>query len=259
MKAIILAGGYAIRLLPLTKHIPKPLLPVAGKPVIDYLIDQISQIKEVDTIIVSTNKYYENNFRYWLRYIPAHSKEIKVVIEYTTSEKEKLGAIAALQYIIQTEELNNEELLVVAGDNIFEFSLSELVNYYKNYNKPVIAMSDFSQKDRSELSRYGLGILDEQHKLIGFQEKPREPRSTFVATGCYIYPPHISNLLMEYVKEHNSPDAPGYFIEWLYKRIDVYAFISDKLWYDIGSMESYDQVNTSYEEKLTLALKTALP
>ena len=115
MKAIILAGGYAIRLLPLTKHIPKPLLPVAGKPVVDYIIDQLLQIEDVDEIIVSTNKYYELNFRYWLNNLPQHSKKIKVVTEWTSSEKGKLGAVAALKYIIDYEDLCNDEILVVAG------------------------------------------------------------------------------------------------------------------------------------------------
>jgi glucose-1-phosphate thymidylyltransferase len=250
MKAIILAGGYAVRLLPLTRHIPKPLLPVAGKPVIDYIIDQLNLIPEVDEIIISTNKHYEPNFRYWLSRLPENSKIIKVVTEHTTSEKEKLGAIAALKYIIQTESLKNDELMVVAGDNIFEFSLNDMVKFFKSFNEPVIALSDLSNRGLSELKKYGLGIVDEKHKVIGFQEKPQEPKSSLAATGCYIFPPKILNLLSEYLKEKNSPDAPGYFVEWLHKRADIYAFVSDKMWYDIGSVESYDQVNEYYKDKL---------
>jgi glucose-1-phosphate thymidylyltransferase len=250
MKAIILAGGYAVRLLPLTRHIPKPLLPVAGKPVIDYIIDQLIQIPEVDEIIISTNKHYETNFRYWLSRLPEGSKKIKVVSEQTASEKEKLGAIAALKYIIQTESLESDELLVVAGDNIFEFSLNDMVKFFKRHNKPVIALCDLSSGDRSELKKYGLGILDEKQKVIGFQEKPQNPKSSLAATGCYIYPSKIYNLLSEYLNAKNSPDAPGYFVEWLYKRTDIYAFVSDKMWYDIGSVESYDQVNEYFKNKL---------
>jgi glucose-1-phosphate thymidylyltransferase len=249
MKAIILAGGFAIRLLPLTKHIPKPLLPVAGKPVIDYILEQINQIQEIDKVIVSTNEYYENNFRYWLSGISGHSKEIKVLYEGSKTEKRKLGAIAALQYVIETENLFNEELLVVAGDNLFEFSLIEFIKYYRKYRKPVIALCNKTNVDVAELRKYGLGILDGYKRVIGFQEKPQEPKSSYIATGCYIYPPEILHYLQDYLKEKNNPDAPGFFIEWLHKRTDIYAFVSSEAWYDIGSLELYDQVNEYFKNK----------
>ena len=254
MKAIILAGGYAVRLLPLTKHIPKPLLPVAGKPVIDYIVDQLIKIQEIDKIIVSTNEYYESNFRYWLRAFPESSRLIKLVCERTRTEKRKLGAIAALQNVIQQEGFVDEDLLVVAGDNLFEFSLYEFIKYYNKRKKPVIAFSNRANIEADELRKYGLGILDEQQKLIGFQEKPREPKSSFVATGCYIYPADIQHYLGEYLEEHNNPDAPGYFVEWLHKKTDVYAFVSGETWYDIGSIESYDQVNEYFKHNRNISM-----
>lgn len=259
MKAIILAGGYAVRLLPLTKHIPKPLLPVAGKPVIDYIIEQINKVKEIDKIIVSTNQYYENNFRYWLRCIPENSKAIKLVCESSNSEKGKLGSIAALQYVIQAENLNSEDLLVVSGDNIFEFDLDEFVGYFSRYKNTVIALCNLSNKNTDELKQYGLGIIDENQKLTGFQEKPQEPKSSNVATGCYVYPRGIQRFLQEYLQEKNNPDAPGYFIQWLYKRVDIHAFVFNQTWYDIGSIESYDQVNDYFKNKLSSQPKSVQP
>jgi glucose-1-phosphate thymidylyltransferase len=249
MKAIILAGGFAVRLLPITKHIPKPLLPVAGKPVIDYIIDQLDRIDEIDQIIISTNQYYENNFKHWLQGRTQHPKEVKLICEPATSEKQKLGAIAALRYVIQTTQVADQELIVIAGDNIFEFELAEFINFYKKYRQPVIALCDLRSRGLNELKKFGLGIVDNHQRLIGFQEKPPEPQSTCVATGCYVYPPAIINYLQEYLEDKNNPDAPGYFIEWLHRKIAVYAFISDKSWYDIGSIESYDQVNQFYREK----------
>lgn len=250
MKAIILAGGYATRLMPLTKHIPKPLLPVAGKPVIDYTIEKLNQVAEIDGIIVTTNKVYESNFKYWLQCHPQNPKNIKIVSDNTKTEKEKLGAVATLQFIIQSQELDDQELLVIAGDNIFEFSLNEFVNYYRKYNQPVIAVCDLANKDKNELKRYGLAIMDDQQKVIGFQEKPQNPQSSRVATGCYIYPRDIQKYLTAYLADKNNPDAPGYFVEWLHKRVDVYGFVPAKTWYDIGSMESYDQVNDYFKNKL---------
>ncbi len=250
MKAIILAGGYATRLMPLTKHIPKPLLPVAGKPVIDYIIEQLNQVAEIDGIIVTTNNFYESNFKYWLQCHPQNPKNIKIVSDNTKTEKEKLGAVATLQFIIQSQGLDDQELLVVAGDNIFEFSLNDFVNYYKKCNQPVIALCDLANKDKNELKRYGLAVIDDQQKVISFQEKPQEPQSSCVATGCYIYPGYIQNYLKAYLADKNNPDAPGYFVEWLHKRVDVYGFVPAKTWYDIGSMESYDQVNDYFKNKL---------
>lgn len=251
MKAIILAGGYATRLWPLTKHIPKALLPVAGKPVIDFMIEQITQVREVDEIIVSTNASFENSFRYWLRGVPQQVKSIlKIVIERTRREEEKLGAIAAIGYVIEKEGLTDDDLLILAGDNLFEFRLVTLVDFYEKYRKPVVAFCNLESVDDKVKGNYGVGVLDKNNRVVGFQEKPPEPRSALVATGCYLYPAFIVKLIQDYLKDKNNPDAPGYFMEWLHRRTDIYGFVFDEAWYDIGSLESYDQVNEHYKDKV---------
>jgi glucose-1-phosphate thymidylyltransferase len=248
MKAIILAGGYAVRLLPLTRHIPKPLLPVAGKPVIDYIVDQLVDIPDIDKIIVSTNTWYAENFRYWQQHLSPGDKEIAVVSEPTHSEQEKFGAIAALNFIIQNQKLADEELLIIAGDNIFEFRLKDFILFYRKYLKPAIALCDLSQGN-FDLKQYGLASLDGQSRLIDFQEKPASPRSSLAATGCYIYPRGLLANLRRYLADQHSPDAPGYFVEWLHKQINVYGFVFHETWYDIGSLESYDLVNAYFKQK----------
>ena len=193
MKAIILAGGYALRLLPLTKHIPKPLLPVAGKPIIDYLLEQLARITEVDEIIVSTNARFKNHFQYWLRGVPEPIKYIlKLVIEPTSEADEKLGAIAALQYVIDREYFADEDILVLAGDNLFEFQLLDFVSFYKRHARPILAFRNMVDSDKSILKNFGLGILNADSKVIGFQEKSSQPASTLIATGCYLYQ-HLSS------------------------------------------------------------------
>ncbi|MCG2822008.1 MAG: NTP transferase domain-containing protein, partial [Candidatus Atribacteria bacterium] len=120
MKAIILAGGYAKRLWPLTKNKPKQLLLVGGRPMIEYIMEKLETQEEIDQIIISTNEKFEDNFKQWL---PGHksSKNIELVIEPTLSEKDKLGSVGALGYLIKKKNIG-EELMIIGGDNLFEFA-----------------------------------------------------------------------------------------------------------------------------------------
>jgi glucose-1-phosphate thymidylyltransferase len=253
MKAVILAGGYATRLWPLTKHIPKALLPIAGKPIIDFILEQMTQIAEIDRIIVSTNASFENHFRYWLRGISQQMRStIKIVVEPTRREEEKLGAIGAIGYLIEQRNLVNDDLLIIAGDNLFEFRLVDLVDFYKQHNKkPVVAFCDLKSEDRVR-GKYGVGLLDKDGKVIDFQEKSPRPKSTLASTGCYLYPVLVVDFMQNYLKDKNNPDAPGYFVDWLCHKTDVYAFIFDEAWYDIGSFEVYDQVNEDYKDRVKI-------
>lgn len=247
MKAIILSGGYATRLWPLTKHIPKALLPIAGKPICDFLIEKIVQIKEIESIIISTNATFENHFRYWSRGIK-QSQKIKLVIEQTKCEEEKLGAIGAIKHVLEQENLT-DDLLIIAGDNIFDFQLTDFINFYKKHQKPVMAFCDLKNIEKVK-GKYGVGVLSKNNKIIDFQEKPMEPLSTLTSTGCYLYPAYIRKLILDYLKDkNNSADALGHFIKWLHQQTDVYGFVFDEVWFDIGSFESYDEANKYYKSK----------
>ncbi|MCL0104457.1 nucleotidyltransferase family protein [Dehalococcoidia bacterium] len=252
MKAIILAAGYAKRLWPLTKHIPKALLPIAGKPIIDFIIEEMIKVREIDEVLISTNLTFENHFRYWLSGLPQELKAIiKMVVEPSTSEEDKLGAIGAIGYAIEQEGLAGKDLLIVAGDNLFEFRLADFVDFYQLHRRPIVAFCDLKDVDRVK-GKYGVGILAENSKLIGFQEKPVAPKSTLASTGCYLYPAYVIEYIQDYLKGKNDPDAPGHFIEWLYRQTDVYGFVFGGAWYDIGSFESYDQANEHYKGRVRL-------
>jgi len=123
MEAIILAGGYATRLWPITLNKPKPLLAIAGKPILDHIIEQLENIPEINNIYISTNKRFAPEFEGWLESIDTN-KKIKVIAEETRNEKEKLGCIKPIQQIIESEKID-DDCLILGGDNLFSFEIKE--------------------------------------------------------------------------------------------------------------------------------------
>ncbi len=248
MKAVVLAGGFATRLYPLTEFTPKPLLPIVGKPIINYIIEKLEMIDEIDLIYVSTNKRFEKHFQNWLSNLNS-KKEIKLIIEGTLNEKEKMGAVGSLKYLIEKENITSD-LMIVAGDNLFDFSLYSFIEYYKKKKAPVVAFYDIKSID--DAKRFGVACVDVNQKVIDFEEKPQNPKSTLVSTCCYLFPENSLELLKEYIDNKNNPDHPGSFIKWLSEKDSVFGFTFDGRWFDIGHMDAYKQANIEYEKKLFL-------
>ncbi|USS41008.1 NDP-sugar synthase [Thermococcus aggregans] len=225
MKVLIMAGGYATRLWPITKGKPKPLLPVGDKYIIDYILEKV---RELDLeVYVSTNKFFERHFKKW-----AERSGVELIVEETLSEEEKLGTIGAIKYAVS--KIGIDDYLIVAGDNLFSFSLKEFLRRYNG--KPLIAVYDVGDFELAK--RYGVVVV-EGDKVIDFQEKPLQPKSTLVSTGVYALPKEIVERIDEYLADGNR-DSPGYFIEWLLKKgVEIHAYKFDDYWYDIGSADSY--------------------
>ncbi|WP_175060133.1 sugar phosphate nucleotidyltransferase [Thermococcus sp. 2319x1] len=225
MKALIMAGGYATRLWPITKGKPKPLLPVGNKYIIDYILEKTKDLGL--EVYVSTNKFFERHFKTW-----AKENNVELIVEETLSEEEKLGTIGAIRYAIS--KLGLDDYLIIAGDNLFSFSLDEFLRHYKG--NPLIAVYDVGDFELAK--RYGVVVL-EGDRVVDFQEKPLQPKSTLISTGVYAIPKDIIGMIEGYLEEGNR-DSPGYFIEWLLRKgIEVYAYKFDYYWYDIGSADSY--------------------
>lgn len=239
MKAIILAGGYGKRLWPLTKYIPKALLDVGGKLMIDHIIEKLENIQEIDTIIVSTNEMFDEPLREWIKDKRTTSKKkIKLIIEPTKDEGGKFGTISGLQYIVEEEDIN-DDCLIVASDNLFDFDIRDFIKFFKEKKSPVIAVFDI--KDKQKAMIYGIVTIDENKKVIDFAEKPTEPPSTLASTACYLFPKDVMRLFGEYIEEGGRKDSPGFFLTWLHKKQNVYAFTFSGHWFDIGDFESLDR------------------
>jgi glucose-1-phosphate thymidylyltransferase len=229
MKAIVLAAGYATRLYPLTETIAKPLLPLAGRPMLDYLLDRIRGAHDVDAVHVVTNHKFAGSFAEW-----ASTREGVVVHDDgTTSEDDRLGAIGDIAFVVRTAQLETDDLLVIAGDNLFDYSLGDFAAFWQRKGA-ASAVVLYDVGDLDLVRQYSSVDLDPDGRLTGFTEKPEHPTSTLVATAAYIYHREHVPLLERYLAEGNAPDQPGRFLAWLVPRVPVYGYTAGGEWRDIG-------------------------
>ena len=245
MRALILAAGYATRLYPLTKNKAKPLLPIKGTPIISYIIKRIEPIKGLNKIYVVTNQKFYSDFCQWKDNYK-FTKHIEIVNDKTQEDETKLGAIGDIDFVIRNKNIE-EDLLVVAGDNLFNFDLLDFTDKAMK-KKPAVSLGIYDVKEEELAHLYGIVSLNNQNKIVDFQEKPDEPKSTLAAVGIYFIPREILNLISKYLNEGNTSDEPGYFIRWLYKNNEVYGALLPGEWFDIGSIESYHRANGAWKE-----------
>ncbi len=243
MKVLILAAGYATRLYPLTQNQPKPLLPVAGKPMIEYVLDNIEPIGGIDRVYVVTNNKFADHFQKWAdnyRATKATKLDFTIVNDKSTDDTNKLGAIGDLHLVI-TKENVDDDLIVVAGDNLFSEALEGFGNVCREKNAPVVGVYDVGSLD--EVKKYNSINVDGEGRITFFEEKPKDPTSTLSAIALYYYPKNTLPLIKQYIAEGNNPDQPGRLVQWLYPRTPFYTWTVPGLWYDIGSKESLEEAN----------------
>ncbi len=242
MKIIVLAAGYATRLYPLTLTRPKPLLEVAGKPMIEHVLDRLEGIPEVSSIYVVTNAKFAAQFRDWANTYRFGSgeAEIKVIDDGSTDDSNKLGAIGDL-HLVLTKESVSEEVIVVAGDNLFSQSLEEFGEFSRRKNAPTVAVYDVG--DLEQIKKYNSIETDDEGRITFFEEKPAQPLSTFTAVALYYYPASELPLIEKYVQEGNNPDQPGRLVAWMYQQTPFYTWLVPGIWYDVGSKETLIEAN----------------
>jgi glucose-1-phosphate thymidylyltransferase len=230
MKAIVLAAGYATRLYPLTLNQPKALLPVGGRPMLDRVLESLAGIG-ADQTFVATNAKFALHFGEWA----AGRPEVTVIDDGTTSDEDKLGAIGDIVFVLHEAGID-DDLVVVAGDNLFSDDLSGFGGFCRERNAPVVALYDVG--DLAQMSKYNSIETDDEGRITFFEEKPANPTSTLTGIALYFYPRHVLPLIAQYVAEGNNPDQPGRLVQWLYPRTDVYTWRVPGKWYDIGSAET---------------------
>lgn len=244
MKAIILAGGYAKRMWPLTKDFPKTLLPIEGRPAIDYILDRLLEI-DVNTVIVSTNLKFKPLFETWLREKRVASIEIRA--ETSRCEDEKPGAVRALAEL--SSKLKPDDYLIIAGDNVFTAGIRGMIDFYKEKRATVMAVIKAGSID--EVLRGSSIILENDMRIARFKEKPAKVESMLLGVCIYILPYRTLLRTSEYIQEGGSRDEPGRFMEWLCGKEAVYGYmLQGRLW-DIGTIEGYEKLKREFAQAAT--------
>jgi glucose-1-phosphate thymidylyltransferase len=245
MKALILAAGYATRLYPLTREYPKPLLKVGKRPIIDYIIDKVSILEDIDEIIVVTNSKFFPIFKKWAVGVKIKQR-FTLVDDLTKSHADRLGAIGDMSFAIEQKGIT-DDLLVVGGDNLFDGELHDFLSFAKTKNlSPVIGAYDI--KDKGQAKKYGVIKIDAQSRIIDFKEKPGVPKYTVIAMCLYYFPKGKLGLIRQYLESKaDKHDATGFYIDWLRKKERVYGFVFNGRWYDIGHHEVYSQAKERFK------------
>ena len=248
MKAVVLVAGYATRLYPLTLDRPKALLEVAGRPMMEHVLDRLAPIEGLDIVYVVTNAKFAPHFHEWADFYerPRADLLLTVVDDGTESEETKLGAIGDLGLVLEREHVD-DDVIVVAGDNLFSDSLEGFGRFARERNAPVVAVYDVGDLDA--IRKYNAIEVDEEGRITYFEEKPSQPRSTLTGIALYFYPRSALPLVRRYLDEGNNPDQPGRLVEWLYTRTPVYTWRVPGRWYDIGSKETLRVADEAFAQK----------
>ena len=242
MNVLILAAGYATRLYPLTLNKAKPLLVVGGKPIIEWLVDNLGGIPNLETIYVVTNDKFATDFQEWSQtYQKRHPEfKFKIVNDGSRSDDDKLGAIGDINFVVTHENLSESSLLIAAGDNLFTDSLADFVAYARG-TEVTVAVYDVG--DTEAIKKYGNVAVDREGVITRFEEKPQKPQGTLAAIALYYYSSPIISLLTTYLAAGNNADQPGRFVQWLYKRKPIRTFQIKGKWLDIGSKETLENAD----------------
>jgi glucose-1-phosphate thymidylyltransferase len=242
MNALILAAGYATRLYPLTLDKAKPLLVVGGKPIIEWVVDNLVGVAGLETIYVVTNDKFAAHFEAWSEsYQNRHPEfKFKIVNDGSTSDEDKLGAIGDINLVVTREDLAQSSLLIVAGDNLFTESLANFLDCARG-NDATVAVYDVG--DAEAIKKYGNITVDSEGIVTRFEEKPKKPQGTLAAIALYYYSSAVLSLLTTYLAAGNNPDQPGRFVQWLYTRKPVRTFQVKGKWLDIGSKETLENAD----------------
>ncbi len=245
MKLLVLAGGYGTRLYPLIKDTPKALLEVSGKALIDHTLERFLRVPEISEVIVVTNAKFAGVLSSWAASRKGLPFPVRIVDDGTHTPEERLGAIGDIVFVLDREK-GPEDWLVVGSDNLFDQPVDGLVAYARVKEAPVIGVFDI--KDIGSASQYGVIELADGGRVLSLQEKPPQPRSSLISMCLYYFPKASVHFFRDFIEETRCPDTTGGYIQWLFKKTAVYGFKFSGKWYDIGSIDSYNEAQQHFSK-----------
>ncbi len=248
MKVLILAGGYGTRLYPVVKDTPKALLEVCGKTLIDHVIDKLIPLAGVDEVCVVTNDKFILLLNAWAATKVGLPFPIRVVNDGTKTPEERLGAVGDILFVLEKEE-RQTDWLVAGSDNLFDQSVVDFVAFSRS-KAPHATVGAYDIRDRQAAIKYGVVALDADGRMSSLEEKPPVPKSTLISMCLYYFPKEVLPFIRRYVDETHATDTTGGCIQWLYQKSPVYGFKFQGKWYDIGSLQSYDEAQREYLKKI---------
>ncbi|MBA2623301.1 MAG: nucleotidyltransferase family protein [Chthoniobacterales bacterium] len=247
MNVLILAAGYATRLYPLTLTKAKPLLEVAGRPMIEWVLDNLAPVPGIETVYVVTNNKFARDFQNWAEQYQQRSEKIrlKIINDGSNDDSDKLGAIGDVNLVLSREDLANKDLIIVAGDNLFSEPLTGFAAHARG-SEATLATYDVGNLEL--IKKYSSITTDAEGVLTSFEEKPTDPKSTLTGIALYYFSRQVVPLVTTYIAAGNNPDQPGRFIQWLYQRKQVRTYQIKGTWFDIGSKETLEEANVLFQQ-----------
>ena len=248
MKVLILAAGYGTRLYPLIKDLPKALLNVQNKPIINYILNTIKSMEGLDEVLVVTNNKFEKVFWEWAKERKSDfPHKITIINDGTDTPEQRLGSIGDIRFALKAANVQ-DDVLVVGSDNLFNFNIKEFLAFCKQ-KSPEVTIGLYDINSLEEAKKFGVVGLDQNQKINSFEEKPAQPKSTLIAMCFYYLPKKSLGLIEQYLVESKKSDTAGDYIRWLHEKNNVFGFKFSGKWYDIGSIEAYKDAEEHFGEK----------
>ena len=249
MKSLILAAGYGTRLYPLVKDTPKALLEVNKKTLINHILDKIKTLDGLSEVIVVTNDKFYIHFEQWAQKQKGFPHRIHIVNDGTQTNEDRLGSIGDIDFVLKQENIS-DDLLIIGSDNLFDYNLADYLEFARQ-KAPEVTIGLYDIENFEEAKKFGVVQFNSSNKIISFEEKPQQPKSTLIAMCFYYLPKQSLDLVSQYLKESRKSDMAGDYIKWLLQRNDVYGFKFTWLWYDIGSVEDYREAQKKLSDGST--------
>jgi glucose-1-phosphate thymidylyltransferase len=247
MKVLILAAGYGTRLYPLTKDKPKPLLPIHRKPLLNYLIEKVQKAPGLNEIIVITNDKFFQSFQAWTKKNASFPIALKIMNDGTKTPEDRLGSIGDIRFVLEQQKIN-EDLLVIGGDNLFDYGLDDFFVFAQS-KKDHVTVGLYDIKDVAQAKNFGVALVDQSRQVTLFEEKPPQPKTSLIAMCLYYLPKETLALIEKYIQEGGKVDRAGDYIGWLCQKKRLNGFQFEGTWYDIGSIEAYNEAQDKFSNK----------